>query len=96
VVRECRDVDRNCRPSEGSAAGSGAHSARQGPGRLSGSDCRNVRRYESPQRTRRWNLRRVATPRRARRGRRFNVDSGQVGAPRIDTQGRGRAWPGLA
>jgi hypothetical protein len=65
VVRKCRDVDRNCRPPEGSAAGSGTHSARQGPGRLSGSDRRNVRRYESPRRTRRWNLPRVATRRRA-------------------------------
>src|SRR5437660_11335429 len=36
VVRECRDVDRNCRPPQGTTAGSGAHCARQGPGRLSG------------------------------------------------------------
>src|SRR5262249_45980005 len=36
VVRKCRDVDRDCRPPEGSTAGSGAHSARKGPGRLSG------------------------------------------------------------
>src|SRR6266481_2602624 len=36
VVRKCRDVDRNCRPPEGSAAGSGANSAHQGPRRLSG------------------------------------------------------------
>jgi hypothetical protein len=57
VVRKCRDVDWNCRPPEGSTAGSGAYSARQGPRRLSGPDCRNVRRNESPRRrTRGWNL----------------------------------------
>src|SRR6266478_744783 len=59
VVRKCRDVHRNCRPPEGSTGGSGAHSTRQGPGRLSGPDRRNVRRKGAHERTRRWNLPRV-------------------------------------